>query len=52
MYELLLKTVQEATEMRREAAVVVCGTGYIMPEVRAAIGIVEPRDDLDLKRKS
>ena len=29
---------------------VVCGTGYLMPEVKAAIGIIEPRDDIDLLR--
>eukprot|EP00428_Durinskia_dybowskii_P079355 CAMPEP_0170450310 /NCGR_PEP_ID=MMETSP0117_2-20130122/51703_1 /TAXON_ID=400756 /ORGANISM="Durinskia baltica, Strain CSIRO CS-38" /LENGTH=547 /DNA_ID=CAMNT_0010711597 /DNA_START=123 /DNA_END=1763 /DNA_ORIENTATION=+ len=29
---------------------IVCGTGYIMPEARAFLGIIEPRDELDLKR--
>jgi hypothetical protein len=31
---------------------IVCGTGYLMPEAKAAIGITEPRDDVDLLRDS
>jgi hypothetical protein len=28
---------------RRDSVVIVCGTGYVMPEARAFLGIVEPR---------
>lgn len=33
-------------ELPMDAAptVIVCGSGYIMPDAKAAIGIVEPRD--------
>lgn len=33
-----------------DSVLVVCGTGYVMPDARAEIGIVEPRDDVDLQR--
>jgi len=31
-----------------DSVVVICGTGYIMPDARELIGIKEPRDDRDL----
>ena len=33
-----------------KSVVIICGTGYIMPDARAQLGIKEPRDDDDLKR--
>ena len=48
--EVLEICASEASATGAEAVVVVCGTGYIMPEVRSRLGIVEPRDDEDLKR--
>ncbi len=29
--------------LRRESVVIVCGTGYVMPEARAFLGVLEPR---------
>eukprot|EP01034_Spumella_vulgaris_P021644 gene21644-27684_t len=37
---------------RRDSVVIVCGTGYVMPEARAFLGVVEPRDSVDLLRSS
>ena len=33
-----------------DSVLVVCGTGYIMPQVRNIVGIEEPRDYVDLQR--
>jgi len=33
-----------------DSVVVVCGTGYVMPDARERLGIIEPRDDRDLLR--
>ena len=40
-----------AEESRPKSVVIICGTGYIMPDARAQLGIMEPRDDDDLKRE-
>ena len=33
-----------------DSVVVICGTGYIMPDARERLGVIEPRDDRDLLR--
>jgi hypothetical protein len=42
--EALTSVANEARNLHKKAVVVVCGTAFIMAEVRAAIGIVEPKD--------
>lgn len=37
---------------RGEAVVLICGTGYIMPDSRRVLGIVEPCDETDLARST
>eukprot|EP01032_Pedospumella_encystans_P014808 gene14808-16980_t len=41
---------QRLAEEGPDGVLVVCGTGYIMPQARAFVGIDEPRDELDLHR--
>ena len=37
---------------RGDAVVVICGTGYIMPDSRRVLGVVEPCDERDLARST
>ncbi len=46
--ELLEISAQESDD----SVLIVCGTGFFMPQVRSQLGIIEPRDDLDLLRNS
>lgn len=50
----LKSTVSEAlkrcADESDDSVLVVCGTGYIMPQVRNIVGIEEPRDYVDLER--
>jgi len=39
-----------AASESENSTVVICGTGYIMPDAREQLGIREPRDDYDLLR--
>jgi folylpolyglutamate synthase/dihydropteroate synthase len=49
--ETIDKVIHVASEEEHApGAVVICGTAYIMPEARAVLGVVEPRDSTDLKR--
>lgn len=38
-----LDAFREASSHNENAVVVICGTGYIMPDAREFLGIVEPR---------
>ena len=46
--EALNRCANESTSL--ESVLVICGTGYIMPEIRTHLGVKEPRDDLDLNK--
>lgn len=48
MYEPIRKSLREALKLasQREEMVVVCGTAFIMSDVRFLLGIVEPRDEI------
>ena len=48
--ETLRRLLALAASESSESVVVVCGTGYIMPDAREMLGIIEPRDDRDLLR--
>ncbi len=43
LHEVLQLAGEEALSTGCESVVVICGTGYIMPEARSFLGIVEPR---------
>ena len=43
LLEVFQLAAADAVEGGKESVVVVCGTSYIMPETKAALGIVEPR---------
>lgn len=46
--ETMIRLFALAASEGEESVVVICGTGYIMPDARELIGIKEPRDDRDL----
>jgi hypothetical protein len=48
---MVRKVVLQAGTDGPNSVVVICGTGYIMPDARAEIGVIEPRDDEDLARE-
>lgn len=48
--DLIAKVIHTAACESGNSVVVICGTGFIMPDARAQLGIVEPRDDVDLSR--
>lgn len=44
----IVEILKLAANESANSVVVICGTGYLMPDAREAIGISEPRDDYDL----
>lgn len=41
--ETVAEVLQLAASESRDSVVVICGTGYIMPDAREQLGIKEPR---------
>lgn len=48
--DTITRVLNIAADKGPNSVVIICGTGFIMPPARAILGIVEPRDDVDLKR--
>ena len=48
--DTMTSTEGSKTDESDDSVLVVCGTGYIMPQVRNIVGIEEPRDYVDLQR--
>jgi len=45
----VIEILQLAASESTNSVVVICGSGYLMPDAREAIGVIEPRDDYDLQ---